>query len=182
MYKTPLWIYILVGFCCDLLMIYLKRVAHVEHQWISHIYIIAELLLISWYYKDHILNKSTALTLIFTGIFFYIVTAALGTEFNQHNVNGTGAAGLALLYIILSFAGYFNILKEQLTPQLENSSFFWANTSILLYSSGSIIIFICIDYMLISDTELLYTIWVFRNVVNVIKNTLFTRALTLGSK
>lgn len=179
-YSTPLWIYILVGFSFDLLLILLKRILHIDHQWISHLYIPTELILISLYYRSYFFKSSNAFyTIILAGLLFYILTTLYGSEFSRYHVNGVGASGLLLLYIAYSILGFHKILKEQTIVRLENSSFFWANAAFLLNSSGSIIIFICIDYLVIEDKTLLYTLWIFKNILNVIKNIMLTRALTL---
>lgn len=178
-----LWYYILTGFCFELVLTSLKRIIRIDgfdYHWIGTIYFLVEFVFISFYYRTRVFSQRSTFYLVFISlVVFYLFTSLTDISLSPSNVNSIGSAGLLLAYIAYSIAGFYKILKEQTITRLERSPFFWANTAFLLYSAGSIIVFICIDYLLIEDKELLYALWIFRNILNVTKNIIFARVLTL---
>lgn len=178
-----LWTYILAGFCFDISITVFKRLIHVDwfdYHWLGVIYFAVEFVFISLYYNKYIFkHKSIFITILLAGLLFYSITTINSETFTHYGLNGIGAGAFLLAYITYSLAGFHKILKEQTIVRLERSPFFWINTAFLIYAAGSIVVFVCLDFFLVENKMLIYTLWVFRNTLNVIKNVIFAKALTL---
>lgn len=176
-----LWYYVITGFCFDVLLILFKRVIKadwLDYHLIGNLYFAVEFLFITFFYYRKIYNSGTTLYAI-SGIALSIYAL---TFFNNSIISGTGIAIFAVIYAAYSIAGFYHLLTSLKSNRIEQSQFFWANTGFIIYAAGSLPILIAIDHLLEVNKETAYTLWVFRNILNIIKSIIFAKALTLTDR
>ncbi len=179
-YKCLLWWYIAAGLFCDVLLILLKRVFETDYHWVSHLYLSVQFVLLLLYYHKKVINTFILVLLLAECGGYYLYTELFLETNRIYNVNNIGSAAMFLVFTGLSIAGFYKILKEQRLVRIERSSFFWVNTAILFYAAPNVIVFLCINYLSEIDTGLLFSLWgTFTLAINVIKNVIFARAITL---
>lgn len=75
------------------------------------------------------------------------------------DANEAGASFFSFVYILYGIAGFYDILSRQETPHLERSWFFWFNVAFLVYSSGSFLIFLLRQMVVLKNQEAYRAIW-----------------------
>jgi hypothetical protein len=174
--KTLLWMYILMGGSCDVLMIFLKRVALVNITPLANIYVLAEFIILSLYYSNAT-PAAKKLILSIAGVFAagYILQIFNEGLYVRH---GRYTSLFALFYIILSLYGFYTILKQHKYARIEQSKFFWVNVAILVGFSGKFLVFLFEDFLNQYYKHLWEGIWLLFKILNIMVNTLFAIALT----
>lgn len=176
--NSLLWTYVLTGFCFEIILTSLKRIFNidgVDYHLIGSIYFLVEFMFVTFYYYPKVIpTKKYLITITSLFTIIYLLTFYDGTI-----ISGKGAGIFILLFSIYSIIGMYQLLNTKNSIRIERSSFFWVNTGFLIYAAGSLPIFIAVDTLLEVNKETLYSLWIFRNVLNVIKNVIFTKALTL---
>lgn len=176
-----LWYYVITGFCFDVLLILFKRVIKadwLDYHLIGNLYFAVEFLFITFfYYRKIYKSASTLYTICGIALIIYAVTF-----FKSSVISGSGIAVFAVIYAAYSIAGFYHLLNTLKSRSIEQSQFFWANTGFIIYAAGSLPILIAIDHLLEVNKETAYTLWVFRNVLNIIKSIIFAKALTLTDR
>ncbi|HEY9179041.1 MAG TPA: hypothetical protein VIN07_15215 [Flavipsychrobacter sp.] len=173
-----LWIYILTGFCFELVLTSFKRLIQIEgfdYHIIGNIYFITEFILIAFYYYARIFKSKV----VFTWLLLSLLALYAVTFYGNTVVSGKGEGLFIVAFMVFSIIGLYRQLKNVTTKKIEQSQFFWVNTGFLLYAAGSLPIFITVDTLLQINQDTLYKLWIFRNVLNIIKNIIFAKALTL---
>lgn len=162
-----LWFYAAVGLLLDNLGLLLKHV-EINHHVSGNVFILAELLFISSYYRKHIFP---------IGNLFYVWTGFLVVGFVIHTIctdplllNFAGLGILCAIYTGYGIAGYLKLLRNREVTYLSNSSFFWINTAFFLYGTTCCLLFLFATYLQAESWELLLSIWLgFFTIVNILR-------------
>lgn len=173
-----IFLYCVASFCTDLLATTLKRGFHLNNAWPANVFEVIEFTLFLLYYKNKVFTSNTLFYSVFcSGILFFLLSTTFGSGWLT--LNRTGISIMLCVFIVLSIAGFYKILKEQKILQLEKDSFFWVNVAILTYSSGAFFLFLGADAIRSIDKQLMIKLWyTFFVSLNILKNILLGIALS----
>lgn len=174
---TLLWVYPLVSLVFDLSISYFKRVEGLTAEWPINLYLGLEgLLLVTVFsrrlFPRRLVQRRWVLALI---LWTFVITAIAQGPLRYHHL---GAIGFYLLYILLSLAGLYSIIRNPSVVYLEKSWFFWFAAGILIYASGSFLLFLFRPYLVEVAPEFFALAWhsIFQ-LLNIIKNIMIGLAL-----
>jgi hypothetical protein len=171
-----LWMYVLTGLFFDVLIMILKRGLHVNHYWAANAFMLSEFLLLSFFYRRKIFKSDRLFYFILLTLSLFFVADTLRRP--VFTFNTFGCSIFYITYIGYSFAGMYALLREQKIMFLGSSYFFWANVAIIVYASGSFLLFLFRFYLLNRDIELLRLLWgTFFLPLNILKNIILGIAL-----
>ncbi len=174
---TWLWVYPLVGFGFDLGISYFKRVQGLYGEWPINLYLVTEAAFLftifgKKLFPDYVNNRRWVLVLF---LWAFTITAIVHDPLRYHQ---WGAIGFYNLYIILSLGGLYALIRRPSEMYLEKSWFFWFSAGILIYASGSFLLFLFRTYLVQSAPDFFRLIWhtVFQ-LLHITKNIMIALAL-----
>jgi hypothetical protein len=129
---------------------------------VLHVYTILEFTCFIWFYR--LLEENFIKNKVFLGLVIgFPVLAILNALFLQSIFEfNTYARSLeGILLITLALRWYYRALEELKIRRLQDDAVFWINTAILLYFSGSVILFGVSNYTLSFQKSLKVYIWSF---------------------
>lgn len=177
-----MWYCVSASFFCDVLGLALK-IAHVPRLWLSNVFFLMEFIAISCFFiaeiaRPHVRGLAYSLAIL-TGGYFIISTLEKG----MLTGNYAAAALLYAIYIFYALSGLHRVIQEIEYTMVERNPRFIFCVAILLYSSGSFIIFLFEHVMLLSLGKLVDMLWIYvHNILNIVKNLLIAYGLVLISK
>jgi hypothetical protein len=175
---TCLWYYCLCALTVDVSIFLLKHIAHVNHYWPANIFLLAEFMFLTYYYRRRVLNNTVLFKVIaLSGIGGFILHTTLMPA-RWLAFNYIASSVLNFYYIVLSISGFYCLLKEKKMIFPEQSTFFWANVAVLIYASGNFFIFLLRNSVQASDPGMMMMLWttVFLSL-NILKNILLAIGL-----
>jgi hypothetical protein len=84
-------------------------------------------------------------------------------------------SSLAIMYLSIRF--FNQILTTLPTQEIQKYPVLWIVVAVFFYYSGTLLLFVINNYLVISQPLLHKAIWAFHNFLNIIKNLLFAVAL-----
>lgn len=148
-----------------------------------HIYPLIELGLLSLIYR-RVLNETCGLNLIpfLSGgvIIFSLINSLFFQSIFTFSSNAITLESALLVFYALSY--FYTLLKKEAVNELELHPMFWINCGVLIYFSGSFIIYAYSNYMLSKSLEVQDIMWTFHAVFNIIIHLFFARALWIKVK
>jgi len=172
----------IASFLCDGSSKVLLVFAGVNPNHISIFYGLAQLLLLFWFYylifekpslKKPFLIVGIGLTLL--GIGNWIFSEGQSNALYTNAIDTAALLGLCVYY-------FYKMLKTESEVNILSAPLFWINTGLLIYLSGTLLLFLSADYIirvLKDDFALALTI---HNFLGVIANGLFFYGIWLGVK
>ncbi len=127
-----------------------------------HLYTILEFTCFVWFYR--LLEKNFIKNSIFVGLVIgFPILAILNALFLQsiYEFNTYARSLESILLIMLALVWYYRALEELKIQRLQDDAVFWINTAILLYFSGSALLFGFSNYTLSFQKPLKVYIWAF---------------------
>ena len=170
--RTVLWFYVLFSFLFDINGYILKNLK-VERLWASNLFILIEFILITVYFIRNVFPRKNAIVwhvcLTVISAYFIIDTCRLSVWKPKY----LGAALLYALYIFYCLYGLYRVISEIEFVVIEKNPLFIFCIAILLYASGSFIIFLFESKIWPTEEAFGNKVWMYvRNPVNIIKNLL----------
>ena len=173
-----IWWYCLLSLATDLLTYHLRE-QHIKVSLPGNVFAMVEFLCILYFYKNKVflLRNTLFYSLLTGGLIFFLVTTTQGAGWLK--LNRIGISIFLFIYIALTLAGFYTLVKEQQISFIEQSSFFWINTAILLFAAGAFFMFLATANIRTSaDRAALTQLWgTLFQVINILKNILLGIAL-----
>lgn len=162
-----LWCYAAVGLICENSAELLKS-CELNYRLPGNLFVLAELLFISFYYRDKIFP---------TKGMYYVMSITFAVGFAAHTIyngifqmNFIGLGVLCTVYIGFGIVGYLKLLKDSTITFLSNSPFFWINTAFFIYATSCCILFLFLTYLKETSYDLLISIWMwFFFAINILR-------------
>lgn len=153
---TLLWFYALAGLFFDNLGQLLSMTGK-SHYWPGNLFLLTEYILFSLFYRPFIMKSKRSFGIMFiTGVLMVVITTSYNGFFK---FNSYGATILCALYLIFGLGGFrYLLVHADLTPVWQKG-FFWINTAVFLYASGSFLLFLFMSFLLREDLMTLIKIW-----------------------
>lgn len=173
-----LWWYCLFSLTTDLITYYLRWKLDTGNAIPGNIFALVEFSCILFYYKNKVFRKDTLFYILLTGGYLlFLFTTGYGSGWTR--LNRIGICIFLISYMALALTGFYNIIKEQRTTAIEQSSFFWANTAIFIFAAGAFFMFLATaNIRSKADGEALSQLWFsLFQVINILKNILLGIAL-----
>lgn len=148
-----LWYYMYACLCTGLCIALLHYAAHSDYHGLTNSYFLLEFVLLSLYYKKEVFPAETSFhlfSLVFPAAFIFYTSFRAGGWSASNYIN---VCILALYYLLCSLKGFYTLLREQKINFLEKSSFFWANTAVIMYATGIFIIVLLSKKIALQDRE-----------------------------
>lgn len=171
-----LWLYPFVGFVIDVTAFVINTYTDsILHPALHNFFLLFEFVVLGMIYRRRIFPQSKLHLVVFlTVLGIFVVHTILYFQ----RVNFFFAGIFSIAYMLLALFGLYRILKEQSTPFLEKDWFFWFNTAILIYASGTCILFLFVNYMRSSYELQIKELWyVLHPLLNIAKNVLLIPAI-----
>ncbi len=90
----------------------------------------------------------------------------------------TNSIGLALsIFMILSLLFFHKDLTSNVNLTMKNRPLLWLNTGIFLYSSGTLLLFLFINQIIESGSEIMIWLWGLNAFLNILLNAFYAMAL-----
>lgn len=172
----------IVSFLCDSSSKVLLVFAGINPNHISIFYGIAQLLILFWFY--YLIFEKPSLKKPFLIVGIGLTLMGIGNWIfseGQSNAMYTAAIDTSVL-LGLSVYYFYHVLKTEGEINILSTPLFWINTGLLIYLSGSLLLFLSADYIirvLQDDFALFLTV---HNFLGVIANGLFFYGIWLGAK
>jgi hypothetical protein len=168
------------SFVFELAALLVGLVMELNNLMLLHIFTVIQFFIITLIFRKH-LKPIIAPTSIDVLIVLFFISAIINALFLdgllRFNTYARALESGILVFFALAF--YYKTLKELKIKHLEQEPMFWISTAIIIYFSGSLIIFIVSNYFITSD-EFLFSAWGMHAILNVLANTLY--AITLWIK
>jgi len=92
-------------------------------------------------------------------------------------LNSYSSSFSCLAITILCLRFFIHILDRMPTPEIHKYSMAWLVIAVFLYHSGTFLLFLLNNYILLSDRSIHQSAWALHNLLNIIKNILFALAI-----
>lgn len=155
-----IWMFVIATFVNDSLALLLK-VLHHTNLWVYHFFVPVSFFIIFKVYAHH-LSVNKFITRVFhLGGLIFIMLAVFNTIWaqNLYSFNSNMISLSSLIYMILAIAYFYQLIKTREQERLDKVPMVWFNAGILLYHSGSLILFLFVNNMIDGAPELLISSW-----------------------
>ncbi len=135
-----------------------------------HTFTFIHYLMILWVYQQHLANLfRPKLVPILAAVFLVmvVVNGIWGDGFTNFNPHARALQALLVLFFVLSY--FYRTLREMKITQLERDPLFWVSTGLLLYFSGSLLIFI-VSNSITTSPAIMFTVWGIHSLLNILLN------------
>lgn len=172
----------IVSFSIDGLNKILRLYAGISPNHLNILYTLLQLLLLFWFY--YLIFKKPSLKKPFLIVGIGLTLMGIGNWIfseGQSNALYTNAIDTAVLLGLCVYY-FYNVLKTESEVNILSAPLFWINTGLLIYLSGSLLLFLSADYIirvLKDDFALFLTV---HNFLGVIANGLFFYGIWLGAR
>lgn len=170
-------LYVLVGALIEVTMSLLfTSDIRFNNMPILHAYTVFEFGLFCWIIGKQINLSARIRSLLIAG--FVVIEVALDIWVQPiTEINSIIRSIESIILITLVILYFRQIMQRMEVPHLEKAPEFWVATAILLYFSGSLVIFAFSNYMHLKDPNLNLNIWTIHAVPNIILNLLLAIGL-----
>lgn len=155
-----IWLFVIATFVNDSLALLLK-VLHRTNLWVYHFFVPVSFIIILGVYAYH-LSETQFMKRVFRWvIIIFVLLAVFNTIWLQglYSFNSNMISLSSLIYMILAIAYFYQLIKTREQERLDKVPMVWFNTGILLYHSGSLILFLFVNNMIDGAPELLISSW-----------------------
>lgn len=153
---TLLWWYAIAGLIIDNLGHFLKS-AKIEHHWAGNIFLLAECILVSFYYRKIIFRNQIIFWIVVLSTTLFFITHTI--YYSMRDMNMQAASLLYLIYMGFGIAGFYKLLHQPEIIYLGKSSFFIINAAFFIYASANFLLYLFGTYLRKNDFEFLVSIW-----------------------
>lgn len=177
-WNTLLWWYVMAGFATDMIAGHILKPMGFNIEWLSNLYMVVNFTILT-IYVGLPLSKSNQQKL-------YVVAGIIAIIFSvyciQHSVflfNGLGLSMLNFTSVLFGMYALYCMLQELRVEKIQQSEYFWANVSFIIYNSGNFLLFLFHDYLLAEKKEILILLWAYILFsMNILDRILLTIAIT----
>ena len=143
-----------------------------------HIYTLGEFILISYFYKSLIHKPSLFQKVFWHFTLIFSVLIILNSIFFQSifTFNTFAKTFVQLLVIGYAVLYFYNLIENQLFPEIISKSLRLVNSAIIIYYSGSLFIFM-FNQIYIDRTDIYTLFWVFNSTIYLVFQLLILVAL-----
>jgi hypothetical protein len=120
-------------------------------------------------------GKSSMLILYLCIVFVFIVNTAFFQ--GPWKLNAAFLAASSLMMMVLSLHYFYLLLTKLPTLHIHRLPMLWISFAVLFYYAGNFFQFLISNYILTDNVEAARMLWILHNLLNILKNILFTIAI-----
>lgn len=173
----PLLLALLVSLLCDTIAYFLASRSHNTH-WLGNIYLIVQFSLLAWMFRHHFRNKKWNDIIVIAFIFFFTINLVFFQGPWKFNSISNVIAGLILISMCLYY--FYRLLNDLPTIHIQHLPMLWISFGVLTYYGGNFYLFLVKNYLSYGETGSHKLMWIFHNLLNIVKNILFAIGLWKG--
>lgn len=158
MFQKLVWALTCVTCISDSVTFVLRKNS-VNNLWVYHVFVPVLLLIMTLAYQQTLASKWHK-PLLYTGVLallFSLINSIWIQPFTEFNSYAIVCAGV--LFITFSILFFYQLLAEASVEKLGLLPEFWFNAGVLLHYSGTLILFLFVNYFLKSASDLLILSW-----------------------
>lgn len=176
-FKRLIGLYVTVGALIEITMsVLFTSDIRFNNMPILHAFTVFEFGLFCWILGKQIGFSSKTRSILIAGFVAVEIILDIWVQ-TLFEINSIIRAIEAVILITLVIIYFKQIMQRMEVPHLEKTPQFWVFTAILLYFSGSLVIFAFSNYMHLIDPNLNLHIWTIHAVPNIILNLLLAISL-----
>lgn len=109
----------------------------------------------------------------------YICFAVLNSLYWQSitTVNSNTIVASSIIYILFSLAYFYQLIRFSSENETTKNPMLWINIGVLIYNSGSIVLFLLVNRILKMSEELIIASWSLNAAFNLVLNILFAKGV-----
>ena len=151
-----------------------------DNLWIYHFYTPITFIFMGLVYS-RVLKPVIKVRLIYLGILLFVIFAVINSLFIQDlsEFNSNTVRLSSIFYIVFSILYFFRLLKFPMNISLSKVPMFWLNTGVLVYYSGTLILFLVVDSVISDESDLFIASWILNALFNIVLLGFYSVALCL---
>ncbi|MEL6669643.1 MAG: hypothetical protein AAFP08_11785 [Bacteroidota bacterium] len=145
----------------------------------AHLFTVVQFGLFVWIYKELIGQWSGKLWVALI-IVFALIGLANGLYYDGfRNLNPTTRALEAILLLIVIIGYFYNLLRQETLVRLEREPLFWTSAGLVIYLSGSLLVFLVSNIFLSNEGtyDVLWALFGIHSLLNILLNLSLAMAL-----
>lgn len=172
-YLVPLFLIVFVSFVTDSINFICVR-ENINNFYILHFFTIIEFILISFFYLLFF-RKYLRPGYLLVPIPVFLIIAFIDYKINGFNTMDNFSASLeAILLSLYALASFLFVMRKLLFENILSEPFFWINSGILFYFSGSLLVFAFSNYFLTFEPINQNVLWSIPQFLNIFYNILIS--------
>lgn len=144
----------------DGLTMTLKELGIQNNLWVYHLSVpVHWVLLIKVFTKEFIkpIPRRVLNVLIFGFTFFSLINSTFFQPLNELNTSAIVFSSIITLTLAVSY--FYGLIKQPRFKKLESQPMIWFNTGLILYNSGSLLLFVFANFVNDQSPDFIITVW-----------------------
>ncbi|MES2140923.1 MAG: hypothetical protein V4511_14545 [Bacteroidota bacterium] len=172
-YLAPLFLIVFVSFITDIISVVYAS-SNINNFYIFHLFTIFEFILISFFYILFFKKYLNAKYLLLP-IPIFLIVAFIDYKINGLNSMDNFSASIeAVILSIYSLVSFLFVMRKLLFENILSAPFFWINSGILFYFSGSLLVFAFSNYVYTYQRSFSNALWAIPQLLNIFYNILIS--------
>lgn len=154
-----------------------------NNLWVYHFYTPMTFIVMGLVY-GRVLKPLVNIRVIYLGILLFVIFGIINSLFIQNLIefNSNAVRLSSILYVVFSILYFFRLLRFPMDISLTKVPMFWLNTGVLVYYSGTLILFLVVDSVISRESDLFIASWVLNALFNIVLLGFYSIALCLKSQ
>ncbi len=170
-YLVPLFLLVFISFVTDSIN-YVYVSENINNYYIFHLFTIIEFILISLFYLLFF-RRYLHPAYLLVPIPVFLIIAFVDYKINGFNTMDNFSASVeAILLSVYALVSFLFIMRKLLFENILSEPFFWINSGVLFYFSGSLLVFAFSNYFLTFEPSNQYVLWSIPQFLNIFYNIL----------
>ncbi len=163
-----IFLFVIATFVNDSLSLLLK-VLHETNLWVYHFFVPVSFVIVLRVYAHHLsrnlfVNRTFNIVSL-TFVALAVINSVWVQKLDDFNSNMISLS--SFIYMILAIRYFYRLIKTRKQERLEREPMVWFNTGVLLYHSGSLILFLFVNNLIDGSPDLLLSSWWMNAILNV---------------
>ncbi|OEK00276.1 hypothetical protein BFP97_01550 [Roseivirga sp. 4D4] len=173
------FIIVLIALVNEALATYL-RMRGVNNLWVYHLFVPCTFLVVLRIYKrvfEEVITRRVFNAISIGFLLFAVLNSLFIQPLDVFNSNTITVS--SVLYILLSITYFHQLLRGTALLALERTPMFWLNTGVLIYYSGTLLLYVMVNYVagLGETAKVSISLWALNILFNIILNVFYALAL-----
>lgn len=142
---------------------------------LTRIYSLLEFLCLSFFYKRFFSTHFNTAFFYFIALAFFSIALLDAFVINSiYTSDNLASATEGIVVIIYAVSAFYLIMKKMIYSNILSEPFFWINSAYLIYFSGTLFLFLFLNYIFKSKPQYFVQIYFINSVLNLVNYTLIT--------
>jgi hypothetical protein len=174
-------ILLLISFLTEIVAVLVVEFSSDPNNWfVYHLFNVIMFFIMSRIYKrllSQTYNKKLIDMLLIAFIVFAIVNTLLFQPLDSVNSNAIVVSNL--MYIFFSVSYFYQLISVSDSEDFRYNPMFWLNSGVILHNSGTLVLFLLVNFILDASEELILSSWILNAGLNIMLNGFYTISLCM---